>query len=580
MLQFLGIREIHRCAISVTKRLGLADRANGTIPRVRHVSTAVTTGTGYRPGLPARLAVIAVALVAEKLFLNRFVDFERADAAQGFGAIVRVSQHFGFRFLVALAAAIALFAYVRESQKLMLAKRAIKAASIRIGWILAHVVLILSLAPVTFLLFHGGESFLPFPAVVMLWVVFACGAAVCALLAMAPWLLWSNAARALGIVWCYAAVAALLGASAMQLSQRLWAPTTAITFDLVRLVLLSLLPTLSADAATRVLSTDRFAVEVSEICSGLEGMGLILAFTAAWLLYFRREYKFPRSLLLLPIGLVTIFTLNIFRIAALMLIGDAGFPDVAEFGFHSQAGWIAFNVVACALVFFSRRSSWFNRHAASSEASEATENPTAAYLMPLLGVLAAGALSGAMSGGFESFYALRLLAGLGFLFLYRRKLAALDWQWSWRAPAVGLLVFLLWIVAARLLAPEAAMPERLAAYTPALQGLWIAGRFTASVLVVPIVEELAYRGYLMRRLISADFESVRYQSVRWGALTITAIAFGLAHGSMWLPGIAAGMAFGFLTIRRGALGEAVVAHATTNALVAITVLCLSQWQLW
>jgi CAAX prenyl protease-like protein len=99
-------------------------------------------------------------------------------------------------------------------------------------------------------------------------------------------------------------------------------------------------------------------------------------------------------------------------------------------------------------------------------------------------------------------------------------------------------------------------------------------------LVVPIAEELAYRGYLMRRLMSADFESVPYQSVHWASVTISAVAFGLAHGVMWLPGIVAGLAFGILTVRRGSLGEAVVAHATTNALVAAAVLGLGQWQLW
>ncbi len=33
------------------------------------------------------------------------------------------------------------------------------------------------------------------------------------------------------------------------------------------------------------------------------------------------------------------FALNALRIAILMLIGNAGFPDVAAYGFHSQAGW-------------------------------------------------------------------------------------------------------------------------------------------------------------------------------------------------------------------------------------------------
>jgi exosortase E/protease (VPEID-CTERM system) len=550
-----------------------------TEPEIR--SPALTSKpTGYRPGLPLRLTIIALIFLAEKIFLNRFVDFESADAAQGLGAFVRVAQHWGFRFMVALAAAIALFAYVREGQKLIAAKAAIKSASVRGTWAIAHVLLVACLAPLSFLLFRDGASPLSFEAVVALWIVLAAGAAISALLAMAPWPLWINAARALGVIWCYAVVAALLGASAMQLSQTLWVPTASVTFDLVRLVLSPVMPALHADAATRVLSTQNFAVEVSEICSGLEGMGLILAFTVAWLLYFRREYVFPRSLLLIPVGLAMIFALNVLRISTLMLIGDRGYPEVAEYGFHSQAGWIAFNAVACALVFFSRRSRWLNRAAASAVATHMTENPTALYLMPLLTILAAGALSHAMSGDFENLYALRLIAGVAVLLIYGRRLAAIDWRWSWRAPAVGLLVFLVWIAAAHFLAPEASMPTRLAAYSPLLKGSWIASRLAVSVLVVPIAEELAYRGYLMRRLVNADFESVPYVSVRWVPISVTAVAFGLVHGIMWLPGIVAGMAFGILTVRRGLLGEAVVAHATTNALVAAAVLGWGQWQLW
>ena len=83
-----------------------------TQPEAKYVDSNSSAPT-YRPGLPLRLTIIALVFFVEKIFLNRFIDFERADAAQGLGAWVRVSQHWGFRFLVALAAAIALFAYVR-----------------------------------------------------------------------------------------------------------------------------------------------------------------------------------------------------------------------------------------------------------------------------------------------------------------------------------------------------------------------------------------------------------------------------------------------------------------------------------
>jgi exosortase E/protease (VPEID-CTERM system) len=392
--------------------------------------------------------------------------------------------------------------------------------------------------------------------------------------------IWLRTARALGGIWLYAVIAALIGASAMQMSQRLWGTTAALTFEIVRRVLLPVLPALTADPATQVLSTQNFAVQIADVCSGLEGMGLILAFLAVWLMYFRREYIFPRALVLIPAGLLAIFALNVVRIAALMVIGSVGFPEVAEYGFHSQAGWIAFNLVACGIALVSRHSVWLNRKASVRDHRAAMINPTAPYLMPLLAILAAGVLSRALSGRFEILYPLRLIACLAMVWRYRHRLRAMQWQWSWRAPVAGLFVFLLWITSAHFLLSESGMPDPLAGMSPSARGLWIASHFLASVCTVPLAEELAYRGYLMRRLRSADFESVPYSAVGWLPLLVTSLVFGLVHGVMWLPGIAAGFIYGLLLTRKGSLGEPVFAHALTNALIAICVVGFGQWQLW
>jgi hypothetical protein len=91
-----------------------------------------------------------------------------------------------------------------------------------------------------------------------------------------------------------------------------------------------------------------------------------------------------------------------------VLIGHAGYPEVAVQGFHSQAGWIAFISAGCALVFASRRSSWLNC-TATHDAGTETENPSAAYLLPFIAILAAGMVAHAVSRGFET-RALRLIA--------------------------------------------------------------------------------------------------------------------------------------------------------------------------
>lgn len=145
---------------------------------------------------------------------------------------------------------------------------------------------------------------------------------------------------------------------------------------------------------------------------------------------------------------------------------------------------------------------------------------------------------------------------------------------------MGTLLFCLWAGIAHFLTTPAAIPEPLSQIPGPLRATWIACRAAAAIITVPIAEELAYRGYLLRRFAKADFESVAFREVRWPALIVSSIVFGMTHGSFWLPGIAAGLAFGALAMKTGRIGESVVAHATTNALLAAYVLIFNQWQLW
>jgi exosortase E/protease (VPEID-CTERM system) len=527
-------------------------------------------------GLSARVAILLGLFFVEKIFLTQFVDADRAGAALGVGEYFRHAQHFGFRFIVALVAALTVFAFSRAELWKSLSS-APQMTYLRPAWMAAHLALIGCLAWLSSQLFPATPAMIPFGAIVGLWLVCSAAAILCALAAMAPLPLWLNAARALGNVWLFAAAAALVAATAIPLSEDLlWRPTTAATFHLVRLILQPILPGLVADPGSQVLGTQSFAVEILAYCSGLEGMSLILVFTIAWLWYFRREYRFPRALWLVPLGLTLMFGLNALRIAVLVLIGNAGHPEVAEYGFHSQAGWIAFNAVAVGIAFWTRRSRWLNRSEKLLEGGQ-TDNPTAVFLMPLLAILAAGMLSRALSGRFEWFYPLRLVACVAVIAIYRHRLAALDWRWSWRGPLVGVGVFLIWFIAVHFLAPDAGMPEALAAASPSLRWGWLACRVAGTVLTVPLAEELAYRGFLMRRLQSRDFDLLAYDRVGWIAVGVSSLLFGAAHGALWLPGSIAGFAYSWIVKRQGRLGEAVTAHMMTNLLVAVVALGSDKW---
>jgi CAAX prenyl protease-like protein len=99
-----------------------------------------------------------------------------------------------------------------------------------------------------------------------------------------------------------------------------------------------------------------------------------------------------------------------------------------------------------------------------------------------------------------------------------------------------------------------------------------------SVLVVPLAEELAFRGFLLRRLIQAEFTEVAPAQASLLAMLASSLAFGLLHQNV-LGGVAAGLCFA-LAQRRGGLGDAALAHAVANLGVAIFALGFGRWDLW
>lgn len=558
------------------------------------MNTCATTPAGAtaQSGLTARLVVIVAVLAAETVLASYFIQLSPLDSLSSAADVVHKIQHWLFRFIIAYGISLAMLSYLRANVYAAAAAAA-EHAPLRWGWGAVHLALF---APFAYLSGQMYAASAPASFAILAIAWHACALAGCLALfaAMAPLGVWRNVLRQIQGLALFAVFPAAAAVAAVRASQMLWGPAARTTFHIVRTMLHPLLPQLQSDPDTLVLGTARFAVQIAEVCSGLEGIGLLLAFCAGWLWLFRRDYYFPRALLIIPIGVVVIFLLNAVRIAALVLIGNAGFERVAMLGFHSQAGWIAFNLTAFGIAVLANRSPWMSRAArqaagavaaapggtAPGGAAPRTANPTAAFLVPLLVILAAGMISHAVTADFEYLYPLRLAAALAALWLYRKSYAELDWRSSWRGPAVGAGVFLLWAGAAALMTHPVGRPAGLEAMPAPLATVWIVCRVLAAVITVPVAEELAYRGYLLRRLVAPRFEAVPLSAVRWPALAVSSLAFGIMHGALWLPGVLTGAAYGTLAMRTGRLGESVVAHGTTNALLAGYVMAFGQWQLW
>jgi exosortase E/protease (VPEID-CTERM system) len=362
------------------------------------------------------------------------------------------------------------------------------------------------------------------------------------------------------------------------LAQTYWEPLASALFFLAGFMLRLLYPHVFADPSHLVLGTPRFVVRIAPQCSGYEGIGLVVVFLVIYLWMFRSRIRFPQAFLLFPIGALVIWIANVLRIVALIVVGSSYSPTLASGGFHSQAGWISFIVLALAIVAVTNRMHFF----ALERKQDEKNNPVVmALLVPFLVWLGSITLDAAFSEGFDHWYPVQILAVAVALLWYRHIYWRWEWNCSWLSVCVGILVFVFWIVSERIMihGNDATIAANIAGMDQRWATLWLGFRVVGSVLVIPFVEELAFRGYLLSRLAAAEFEVIGRRRFSWAAFLLSSAAFGAMH-ERWFAGAGAGMAYALAFYRHGRLGDAIVAHVTTNGLIALSVLMFGAWSLW
>jgi uncharacterized protein len=187
-------------------------------------------------------------------------------------------------------------------------------------------------------------------------------------------------------------------------------------------------------------------------------------------------------------------------------------------------------------------------------------------------------------------YPLRTLAVLAVLLVFSRGVIALRPSRPAWSALLGLAVFVIWI-APDLLFPayrqhwlfrNALTGPAASAVPAALRAnlLFLFFRALGSVLLVPIVEELFWRAWLMRRLISPAVEEIPLGAYSVSSFWIVALLFASEHGAYWDVGLAAGIAYNWWMIRTRSLADCIFAHAVTNGCLALYVLSSGRWEFW
>ncbi len=162
---------------------------------------------------------------------------------------------------------------------------------------------------------------------------------------------------------------------------------------------------------------------------------------------------------------------------------------------------------------------------------------------------------------------------------------------SWIATlAVGVVMFVLWIAPEHFFPgyrhfwlfenPLMGKPETGLSAAARSQPLTLWLRAFRAVIIVPVIEELFWRGWLMRWLIAPDFESIPLGTWSAQAFWIVAVLFASEHGAFWDVGLAAGVLYNWWMLRTRSLGDLIVAHAVTNACLSAYVAWSGRWEYW
>jgi exosortase E/protease (VPEID-CTERM system) len=554
----------------------------------RAASPLAETPAGV-PSLPVgRWAAAGACLLAEYIAVS--VRFDSGDLTARIAWLHGIGDLGGVA-LVVLTAAVVLGGKPAADQVARLRVRVAALPSLW-RWAPAHLASVVAFLVVTNAVFGGGLPTAAHPtALIAAWVLLVGAVTFTAVGAAIP----ARAAASLARLCAYPGLVGLLaGALAWSLgraSEILWPFLSHVTLEAAAAVLAPFAGSdLYKDVARQYLGVGNFVVVVAAGCSGVQGMGLIAALATVYVVRFRRTLRMPLALIVVPIGVAAAFAANVLRIAALVWIGGRVSPDIALGGFHSKTGWLLNCALTLALLALVRRSRALGRAAGAGaavvvvEAEPERENPTVPYVMPLMVNLGLVMLTGAGVASFDRLGPLRILAvavSLAWLLPRRRLRAVIEWRPALAPVLIGAAVLPVWLLLAGPTdADRASVGAGLAALSWQGRLGWLAARAFGLMVLAPVTEELAFRGFLLRRLYQVDFHLADYADAarRPWPLLGSAIAFGALHRSL-VAGAIAGLAYGLAMIPRGRLADAVVAHTVTNVLLVGYVVATSSWQL-
>jgi len=217
--------------------------------------------------------------------------------------------------------------------------------------------------------------------------------------------------------------------------------------------------------------------------------------------------------------------------------------------------------------------------------------PALPYVAPFAVFIAFLGLERFVPASIAVMYPIRLFVVLAMVLAFSRGVLDFHVKRPVASLLLGAAVFIVWV------APDALWPAYRShwLFTNAITGEVRSGipegvranwsfiffRAAGCFLLVPVVEELFWRGWLSRWLIDGDdFRRVKMGAYTAASFWVGSLLFASEHGPFWEVGLIAGVAYNWWMCRTKSLADCILVHAVTNGCLSIYVLTTGAWKYW
>ena len=215
-------------------------------------------------------------------------------------------------------------------------------------------------------------------------------------------------------------------------------------------------------------------------------------------------------------------------------------------------------------------------------------SPIHARMVPYVVIVALTVFGDSMNGPLRFWmYAIKMLVGAYCIWQVRDITTEVRWAFSWQAVVVGVFICFIWVAMDPYYPKNEIVMKKGTPWNPftefganSLQAwFFVAVRTFGSAIIVPPIEEAFFRSFVYRWGVRMDFTEMSMRQFHLLSLVVTSSLFGMIH-YQWIPGILCGLAFQGLVLRKGRLGDAMLAHGITNFLLGIWIVYNRAWQFW